>query len=154
MRQNDNQTHDDTSGYESVLDQSTEEMNAEMPNILQPQHDSAGPSRLIVKMPTVKKVQKEKAQKKLNARSLSRAHKKIKRISLHNDNLKRKVKAQNRKMQRLIEKHKSNPVCGASPRRQSEIEVRNLNLTPRRRESTMRRKFNPTKTCFYLLHLN
>ena len=28
MQQNDNQTHDDTSGYESGLDQSTEEMNA------------------------------------------------------------------------------------------------------------------------------
>lgn len=118
---------EETSGYDS------------MPS------ETPGPSMLIVKLPIPKKSVHAMGIRKVNARARARASKQIKMMKADMVKLRKKLKLKNRKIQRMESKmdrlHSKNvtPKVNATPSKQTDIDIKKLNLTPRRSKNIRRK---------------
>ena len=130
----------ETSGYESAGDsENVFESSGEM---------EPGPSRLIVQLPAITNSAKSKGIKKVKAKALARANKKVNNLKLDNETLRRKIKLRDRKISRMTRKLndvKQHTGEDLTPNKQTERDIRELNLTPTRRR-TVRRKLLSANT--------
>ncbi|CAC5416240.1 unnamed protein product [Mytilus coruscus] len=91
-------------------------------------------SPLVVKLPLVGR---RKGGKNKNKRALARAHGAMKRLKVEKEKLLKKLKAKSRQLKRLSTKINSGtrrPSEPCTPNSKTELELRELDLTPRRRE--------------------
>lgn len=98
-------------------------------------YDSVG-SPLVVKLPLAGR---SKGGKKKNIRALARAHGALNRLKVEKDKLYKKLRAKSRQLQRLQAKFSTTPSVPSTPNGKTENELRELNLTPRRREKVKRK---------------
>ena len=126
--ENDNPRNEATSGYDSGgFDESDENSH-----------------RLIVRLPSTSRSSAPKAKglKKTRTRALSRAHKNIGNLKEEIETLRKRHKTKDKKIERLTKKIEQTKTAGPSeltPRKQTDIEIEQLNLTPNRKRFVRRK---------------
>lgn len=140
MKKNSAQTSVEmTSGYGSMSTETDTENTSCMETDGEDMDRPGISGPLIVKLPMPKK--RKSGIKKLNARALSRAHRSVRSLKSEVSELRKKIRAKNKKIQRIMEyKNKNRNDKGTmTPKKQTEKEMIAMNLTPRRKQ-VVRRK--------------
>lgn len=139
--QNDNVVTE-TSGYESAGDNNDVNMSTDEDANVSADYNQPGPSGLIVKLPIMSHSAKAKGLKKVRARALARANKKVRDLKHDIETLRKKIKVKDRKISRMVKRQRqieAPQTEDLTPRKQTDQDINMLNLTPTRRRFVRRK---------------